>query len=165
MGRRGPAPSPTAVLKLRGTFRKDRQSDSIRADDGAPTCPDWISDEAKHAWRYILPKLERMGVLSRIDRNALTRYCQLWGRWKQAELFIAKHGDTYPIKDESGKIKCLQQFPQVSIAHQLAAQLTRLEQEFGMTPSARSRIPLGAGSRVSDPSRQARLARFFAPPA
>lgn len=33
-----------------------------------------------------------------------------------------------------------QQWPQVAIANKLAQQLTRLEQEFGMTPSARSRI-------------------------
>ena len=46
----------------------------------------------------------------------------------------------YPHKDESGKVKCFQQWPQVAIANKLAIQLTRLEQEFGMTPSARTRI-------------------------
>ena len=108
--------------------------------DGKLSCPDWLDDEAKQAWRQLLPMLDQMGVLSRIDRNALARYCQLWSRWKKAELFIQKHGDTYPLKDERGNIRCLQQFPQVAIAHKLAGQLTRLEQEFGMTPSARTRI-------------------------
>jgi P27 family predicted phage terminase small subunit len=92
-----------------------------------------------------------MGVLTKIDGNALTRYCQLWSRWKKAELFIQKHGDTYPIKDEAGKIKCLQQFPQVTIAHKLAALLTRLEQEFRLTPSARSRITLPPGQGITQP--------------
>lgn len=35
---------------------------------------------------------------------------------------------------------CVQQWPQVAIANKLAQQLSRLEAEFGMTPSARSRI-------------------------
>jgi phage terminase small subunit len=34
----------------------------------------------------------------------------------------------------------VQQFPQVAIAHKLGALLTRLEAEFGLTPSSRSRI-------------------------
>ncbi len=98
-----------------------------------------------------------MRVLARIDGNALARYCQLWARWKKAELFVQKHGDTYPLKDESGRIKCLMPFPQVAIAHKLAAQLTRLEQEFGMTPSARTRISVPVAPRVRDPEK----ARFF----
>jgi len=81
-----------------------------------------------------------MGVLTRIDGNALSRYCRLWARWRKAEAFIDQRGDMYPLKDESGKVRCFQQWPQVAIAGKLALQLTRLEQEFGMTPSARARI-------------------------
>lgn len=98
-----------------------------------------------------------MSVLSRIDGNALARYCRLWSRWKKVEQFIDKHGDTYPIKDDSGKIKCLMPFPQVAIAHKLAGLLGRLEQEFGLTPSARSRIAVpprtGNGASASGKSR------------
>ena len=114
MGARGPAPTPSHLLKLRGGFRADRAHDQLKPPEGKPTCPGWLDDEAKTAWRHITPLLAGMGALTRIARNALTRYCQLWSRWKKAELFIQKHGDTYPIKDDAGKIKCLQQFPQVS---------------------------------------------------
>jgi P27 family predicted phage terminase small subunit len=100
------------------------------APEGTPTCPSWIDEEAKAAWKQLVPKLEAMRVLTKVDRNSLARYCQLWSRWKKAELFIQKHGDTYLLKDDRGKIKYLMQFPQISITHKLAAQLTRLEQEF-----------------------------------
>ena len=46
----------------------------------------------------------------------------------------------YPLRSDDGKVKCFMQWPQVAIAHKLAQQLTRLEQEFGMTPSARTRV-------------------------
>ena len=156
MGQRGPAPTPAPILQARGTLRKDRVHNFAVAPEGRPVCPSWVDDEAKAAWKQIVPKLQGMRVLTLADCNALARYCQLWSRWKKAELFIQKHGETYPLKDERGKIKCLMPFPQVAIAHKLAAQLTRLEQEFGLTPSARTRIKVEP-VRVGDP----RKARFF----
>src|SRR4051794_12760174 len=84
--------------------------------------------------------LDGMGVLSRVDRDALTLYCRLWSRWRKAEAFLESKGEVYTIKDEQGRVKCVMPFPQVSIANKLVQQLIRLEQEFGMTPSARSRI-------------------------
>src|SRR5262245_41995306 len=86
----------------------------------------------------LVPQLDAMGVLTQIDCNALARYCRLWARWRRAEAFIEKHGEMYPLKDDRGKIRCFQQFPQVATANKLAQQLTRLEQEFGMTPLARA---------------------------
>ncbi|HEX5690519.1 MAG TPA: phage terminase small subunit P27 family, partial [Roseiflexaceae bacterium] len=151
MGSRGPAPTPSSILKLRGSFRADRSHDELIPPEGEPDCPDWLDEEAKAAWTQLSPLLKPMGVLTKVDGNALSRYCQLWARWKKAELFIQKHGDTYPIKDDSGKIKCLMPFPQVAIAHKLAALLGRLEAEFGLTPSARSRITLPVGTRVPTP--------------
>ena len=136
---------------------KRRDSTEPKPDPTRPRCPTWLDDEAKLAWKHLVPQLERMGVLTRIDGNALTRYCQLWARWKKAELFVQKHGDVYPLKDESGRTKCLMPFPQVASANKLAAQLTRLEQEFGMTPSARTRISVPAARPVSDPEKE----RFF----
>ena len=103
---------------------------------------------------------QNLKVLTRIDRNALTRYCQTWSRWKKAQLFIQKHGEVYPIKDDNGKTKCLMPFPQVAIVNQLSATLRGLEQEFGMTPSARSRISVTIAPRQTDN----RNARFFGGP-
>ena len=159
MGRRGPAPTPTPVLKLRGTFKKHRSRNEPQPENTPPDCPDWLDDQAKEAWAQLIPQLQHMGVLSRIDGNALTRYCQFWSRWKKAELFLQKNGECYPLKDESGKVKCLQQFPQVAIASKLGAQLTRLEAEFGMTPSSRSRIQ----SSNDDDAEEDPLAEFLRP--
>ena len=63
-----------------------------------------------------------------------------YSRWRKAEEFLLKHGDSYPLKDGNGKIKCLQPFPQAANAHKLGALLTKLEQEFGLSPSARVRL-------------------------
>ena len=156
MGRRGPPPTPTSLLKLRGSplVSKRRDRTEAKGPAGKPTCPSWLDEDAKAAWRQIVPLLDAMGVLTRIDCNALSRYCRLWSRWRKAEAFIQEKGDMYPIKDESGRVKCFQQWPQVAIASKLSQQLTRLEQEFGMTPSARTRIQIVPPAAPVDESKK-----------
>ncbi|MCH8251858.1 MAG: P27 family phage terminase small subunit [Planctomycetes bacterium] len=69
-------------------------------------------------------------------------------------------GDMYPLKDAAGTVKYWQQWqqwPQVSIAHRLSQQLTKLEAEFGLTPASRSRISV----QDTRPAYDADEARFF----
>ncbi|MCO6436912.1 MAG: phage terminase small subunit P27 family [Phycisphaerae bacterium] len=159
MGRRGPAPTPTPLLKLRGSKRvtRKREEQEVRGPDGVPDRPDWLDEDAGMAWDHLVPLLEVMGVLTRVDGNALGRYCRLWSRWRKAEQFIDQRGEMYPIKTDDGAVKCFQQWPQVAIANKLATQLTRLEAEFGMTPSARARIQLAPQKQEAASGK----ARFF----
>lgn len=104
--------------------------------------------------------LDRMGILTRVDGNALARYCRLWQRWRTAEEFIEEHGDQYPVKDKDGTVISFRLFPSARVAMALAAELRRLEQEFGLTPAARTRISeeaRSAGASVAEPHK----ARFF----
>ena len=138
MGRRGPVPTPTAVLEKRGStlVTKRRKAREPKGPPGMPKCPDWLDKRAKAMWRKVAPMLFRMGVLSKADANALERYCRTYSLWRQADEFIEKNGLAYPTKDASGRVTSLQQFPHVGIANKLSLALTRLEQEFGLTPSA-----------------------------
>jgi P27 family predicted phage terminase small subunit len=145
VGKRGPKPTPTAILNARGSWRGKKNKDEPVMDATAPQCPDWLDAQAKAYWAEIAPMLSEGKVLRRIDRAALARYCQLLARWRRCEEFIAKHGDTYPIKDDAGHVKGVKEFPQVRRASDLSAQLCRLEAEFGMTPSSRSRVVAAAG--------------------
>ena len=141
MGRRGPPPEPTAIKARK--WNPDKQAVNHREpkpSPDVPSCPRWLDKEAKAAWRWLVPQLKNMGVLTRIDGHALTNYCQTWARWRAAEEFLQKHGNVIPFKDNSGRVKSLQPVPQVGIARTLLHDLRRYQQEFGMTPSARTRI-------------------------
>ena len=96
-----------------------------------------------------------MGILAKIDGHALSVLCQTWARWRKAEEFIEEHGETYPVKDREGRIKYLKKFPQVATAESCARTLNRFMAEFGLTPSARSRIeiPQAAGDGKDDKRR------------
>jgi P27 family predicted phage terminase small subunit len=159
MARRGPPPQPTDLRLLRGNPGKRRiNTREPRPPVTTPSCPRWLSPEAKRAWRETVPVLKEMRILTRIDRDALAAYCQAYARWKAAEQFLDQHGEVYPIRDESGKIKYMQAFPQVFIARSALQTLRSYQQEFGMTPSARTRV-----HEIPDLVRDAENERFFGP--
>ncbi len=150
MGRRGPPKKPTALKTAAGNpGRRPLNKQEPKPERTRPACPRWLDADAKACWRDLAPQLDRMGVLTKVDRNALSRYCRIWSRWKRAEQFIQKHGEAYPLKDENGKVKYLQQFPQVATAHKAAILLLRLEQEFGLTPASRPNI-VASGRQPGD---------------
>ena len=143
MGRRGPPPKPTRLKLLAGNPGKRRLNRrEPQPPSDAPRCPKWLSPQAKSVWKRVAPVLKRMGVLTQVDGDALAGYCQTFARWKAAEEFLVQHGDVYPVRDAGGRVKFMQQFPQVSIARNLLQLLKGFQQELGMTPSARSRIEL-----------------------
>ena len=102
MGSRGPARTPTQILKLRGSWLANRREGEPKGDPAAPHCPKWLRKEGKALWKEIVPQLAAMGVLARCDRNAIARYCQTFAKWREAEEFLKEHGAVYPEKDASG---------------------------------------------------------------
>lgn len=160
MGERGPAPTPTSVLKYRGSWRaKEREKAGEPTPEmGIPDPPAYLKGPALEKWNELAPQLNRMGVLAIVDAEALGRYCRTWARWCAAEDFIAKHGTVYPImgwKPKPGggyeeRLAKMAQHPQVREASDLADKLGRLEREFGLTPSARARIRTGGADEGLD---------------
>ena len=138
MGKRGPSKTPTKILKMRGSPLAKHRVDEPQADGKAPSCPRWISNRAKGAFKRLVPKIKAMGILGRCDRDALTRYCVLLARYREAEEFIEERGPVYIVRDDSGKVLDVKEFPQARRALALADRLLKLEREFGLTPSARS---------------------------
>jgi len=82
-----------------------------------------------------VPELQRLGLLTLVDRAALANYCQWWARYVQAERILREKGLTFltPKGYE-------QQRPEVAISHKAAAMCRAFMSEFGLTPSARSRL-------------------------
>lgn len=139
MGRRGPARAAKEILKLRGSKRAKRRESAPDADGRRPRRPQWLTGEGRAVWDRLVKRLEQMGVLDSVDREALARYCTLWVRWREAEKEL-KSGEAVIESTTKEGNPYLQQSPWVGIANKLAVELRRLEQEFGMTPAARARV-------------------------
>lgn len=137
MGRRGPAPEPIPLRLLKGNpSKRPINSQAPEPEIEEPTRPGWLSTEAKREWTRIVPELRKLGLLSKIDRAALAMYCQAWARWVQAEKAL-EACETLTFSTAKGYV---QQRPEVGIARTAARELRAICQEFGFTPSARSRV-------------------------
>jgi len=141
-------PKPTAVRVLEGNpgHRPINENEPHPAF-GTPTMPLWLSGLAKAEWKRIVPELEAAGMLSLVDRVALTAYCQVYARWRKAEEAI-KDSFTYEFKDIDFKTKRTKK-PEVQVAIDSLNQVKAFCIEFGLTPSSRSRMIVlgGKGQR------------------
>lgn len=143
MGRRGPPPKPTHLKVLEGNpGKRPLNTREPQPQKAAPRCPEWLTGEGRAAWRRLTALLKGMGLLTVADADAMAGYSLTYARWREAEQFLSAHGLVFPLRDEQGRVRCMQQFPQVAIARNALLLLKAYQQEFGLTPSSRSRIVL-----------------------
>jgi P27 family predicted phage terminase small subunit len=144
---------PTALKVLRGNPGK-RPLPATEAHPGEATIgpPAWLDEDAQTEWNRVAPVLARNGVLTEMDVDALTAYCEAFCRWKAASQKIREFGMV--IRDGKGRpIKS----PYVPIAHKAMETMKALMTEFGMTPSSRARVPVVKRDTQTDAKRK----RFF----
>ena len=149
---KGRKPTPTNLKVLHGNpGKRPLPENEPKPEPIAPKCPTWLHKNAKKEWKRVAPQLEKLGLLTGLDMAALAGYCEAWAQYRDAIEFIHKHGQVYPIKDDNGNVKYLQQVPQVGIANQQMKQIRAFCAEFGLTPSARGRIEVPGADEEADP--------------
>ena len=108
-----------------------------------PAVPTELCDDAKLEWGRVSQELLKMGLLSELDRGVLAAYCQAYGRWIRAERILREMAIKDPatgamvIKTSNGNFI---QNPLIGIANKAQSDMVRFAAEFGMSPSARSRV-------------------------
>jgi P27 family predicted phage terminase small subunit len=138
MGRRGPAPTPTANLKARGSWRGKANPNEPQPAQGAPDRPSGLADVAGDIWDALVGTVAP-GVLTRDNGQTLARYCHGLSRWWKLAEWLDGNDDTYETEDKLGNVRHVRH-PNVITYEKLSRDLTRLEQEFGLTPSSRTRV-------------------------
>lgn len=153
-----------AAHVLRGTFRKDRHGDDATPEPpiGAPAPPKPLAGDAKAEWNRMCESLGATKTLSTVDRHALYQYCELFGETEELKagywrLRKASSQMLKAAKDLEGAelVKALTEV--TKIEHEIGRQSVKLRQnrlglktllvEFGLTPSARTRVKqLGGGA-------------------
>lgn len=135
MGRRGPAPKPTQLRLLHGD-RPNRINDNEPiARDVLPEPPEGMGDEAREIWAYTLRELVAMKTAAAADRDSLAAYCEAVISHRRASAIVAQ--TSILIKGLHGGMV---RNPAVAIQRDAAHTIRAFAQEFGLTPSARSRI-------------------------
>lgn len=143
MGKRGPSPQPIAVLKAKGTINVTRANDEIAdanaldwVHDTIPTPPDDLSDKAKEMWNNQLMQAQKMwGYISFIDLSMFKEYCYVYGEME----WLKDNTKNRTYTDDKGTIRL---DPLYMELNKIRKEFIRLSQEFGFSPSARTRIQL-----------------------
>jgi P27 family predicted phage terminase small subunit len=146
MGQRGPAPKPTALRILQGNPGKTKLNPhepqpAMAAPDLPP--PAWMTEEAREVWTRLRPDLPWLSI---VDVGMFSAYCSKYAQWREVEDFLRANGLTFEIreapsgKEKLGKLKFIQQRPEVAIAQKCLLMLCKLGGELGLSPAARTRI-------------------------
>jgi P27 family predicted phage terminase small subunit len=143
---KGRKPKPTALKVLEGTARKDRilknEMQPARLD-GLPLAPDFLTERGREEWHYLCTELHALGMLHRVDLSLIGAYCNELSIYFEAEAILRAKGRIMTLKNPDGTIKYIQQAPHVAIARNALKTAMQLGSQFGVTPSARTRISQG----------------------
>lgn len=157
----GPPPKPNELKVLEGNPGKRRIKNSPKPERVLGLKPPkFLGKYGLQEWKRITPELAKLGMLTKIDQAALEIYCRAYQKWREAEDFLIKSGNVYTIRADDtidakgnivkGKIKYIQQVPQVSIAQQNAELCRKMINEFGLSPAARSRLDIKVEKEVNE---------------
>jgi P27 family predicted phage terminase small subunit len=133
----GPTRKPEAMAELDGNPGKRKYGDTPKPRAGAPTPPHWLKGEALAEWGRIVPELDAIGLLSVVDRAALTAYVTGWATFAEASEDIENRGTMVEGRDGN-----LVKNPSVAMQRDAMNLIKQWCAEFGLTPSARSRMQL-----------------------
>lgn len=143
----GRKPKPTSLKRLEGNRGKRPLNISEPKFSGTPLRPEHLDETARKEWDRISVELTSAGLLTSVDRAALSAYCAAWSRWVNAEENIQKFGAV--IKSPKSGFPIANPF--VGIANTSLTLMHKFLIEFGMTPSSRSRISVGSPTGSGDP--------------
>ena len=141
----GPPRQPTNLRVFKGNpGRRPLPKGEPRPKVTAPSCPDWLDKEAKAAWRELVPQLLAVRCLTKQDRMTLAAVCNVWSRYRKA-VEALRSGLTQD--SAQGIIRR----PESAIAAECERLIAALGDRLGLSPSARTRIDVGAGGDQADP--------------
>jgi P27 family predicted phage terminase small subunit len=113
-----------------------------------------MPEAAVEKWHSISRELEAMGVLAKIDGEALACLCVSWARWVEAQAEITKRGllivepihkwDRKKKKNVKVGTRVTGKNPAIAVAQAELKNILRIEVEFGLTPASRSKLSIAA---------------------
>lgn len=134
-------PKPTALKRLQGTARPDRlnpaEPEPPLLVDAKP--PPWLRGRSRKAWGELSQILLDMRVLTVADRPALALLADAYGEYLELRADVARNGRWYQMRTESGAIMEMTR-PAVTQMTDAWRRASAMLQQFGLTPSSRSKV-------------------------
>ena len=139
----GPAPQPTALKKLKGTHRPSRDAAnqmSLPKIESIEAAPSDLPVRARVEWYRVVNSLTPLGVLTVADLSLLKSYCQHVASMELAAEKLNQPGGYTTLMQNKGGGSYEMKSPWVTIYNEASDRAAKLGQQFGLTPSSRTRI-------------------------
>lgn len=118
-----------------------------------PAKPKAMSEAAAAQWDFVCGLIEELGLLSRTDTIAIQLLCEAYADYCKAIEAIKKNGgETYRTQTSRGKGVIVRNIPAVRQKLEADHRIRLWLAEFGMTPSARSRVRGSGKGNEEDPA-------------
>ncbi len=137
MAKRGRPPKPVALKILQGNPGKRpltaQEPQVDLAQEAEP--PEWMTDFGKELWRRLVPQLLKARLLTEVDYAGLQMACEAYSVWREMTEFLNEYG-----RIQTSQTGYEQARPEVSMQKQALDSYNKFMSEFGLSPSARSRL-------------------------
>lgn len=161
------SPEVLALLELEETatqaIEEQLAQPTLVVPDAFSSVPEDLEGYAEETkiWHTLTQRVASIGLLNEADIYGMIRYCFAYAEWLKAARFIRDKGSVFPLyetrkeqewDENTGKyvvtrknvVKNWKEYPQVKIASRLRGELLTLEKEFGLTPTKRLGLQIGA---------------------
>jgi P27 family predicted phage terminase small subunit len=148
MGRRGPAPQPTALKLLKGETRTSRLNrDAPKPISKLPALPAGMEPRAQEIWHRQVESMASTGVLTPVDTDTLRAYCEAVARYEPAAEMLSKSGPLVKGARSGELVKN----PLHQIVRDNVILIRLLARELGFVPAGREGIRPGGLGESEDP--------------
>lgn len=154
----GPTPTPSKVLRNRGSWRANLRKHEPDPGKGIPARPSDMTEAELAVWDAFCAATLSMGVLTPLDGPQIRRYASYAVRWIEAERTIREKGAFYESEGRNGRF--WKSHPALQESRNLDKAMKEIEAAFGLTPSARTRLSIN--TNPTDPA-EVKLAAFKLP--
>lgn len=131
----GPAPEPAVIKELKGNPGKRPIKEEPNPTKGAPKPPDDLKGEAYAEWVRIVPELDKIGLLSVVDRAYLVAYCESWAAFNESRESLHEYGPIIPGRD-GGMVRN----PAAVVMKDALDMMLKYGSKFGLSPADRARL-------------------------
>ena len=140
---KGRPPKPTALKRMAGTdqpcrINPNEMEVSILAN--IPTAPMPLSEYGQREYEIVCTELHSKRMLHLVDLSLVTAYANEMGLYVEMEQKLKTIGRIDEFFNEDGALTKRQPKPEQRIANDALAKALKIACQFGLTPSARTRI-------------------------
>ena len=137
----GPRPMPQNLRILQGGRSAQPSRNPAKQPTpkvAVPPPPKYLTDRERRHWLEFTRRVRLLGVTCKADAGAIEIWAKARGRWLDAAAAVERFG--LLVASGTEERPRMMRNPALTELHRCEATMLRIEVEFGLTPSSRTRV-------------------------